>query len=94
MNKLLIPYIEKQNGNLCINCMKGEEDEKNGGHRVAIAYYNKALLSLKMLFEGDVVKEQSQAVELIKNIEIPVCLNLALCYIKTGEYHYGIKYAT
>ena len=61
---------------------------------MAIAYYNKSLLALKMIFEGDVIKEQKEAVELIKNVEIPVCLNLGLCYLKSEQYHYGIKYAT
>ena len=34
------------------------------------------------------------AVNLIRNVEIPVCLNLALSYMKTEQYHYGIKYCT
>ena len=31
---------------------------------------------------------------MIKQIEIPVCLNLALCYLKTDQPHYGIKYCS
>jgi len=34
------------------------------------------------------------AINLIRNVEIPVCLNLALCYMKTEQYHHGIKYCT
>ena len=49
------------NGALCISCMKGEsEDELQKGYGIAIAYYNKALLSLKILFESQqgIVKDQ------------------------------------
>ena len=38
--------------------------------------------------------EPKAAVDLIKNVEVPVCLNLALCYIKTEKYHYAIKYCS
>ena len=95
--KLKIPYIEKMNGALCIKCMKGEsEEELKKGYGIAIAYYNKALLSLKILFESkeSIVKDQETAVRLITDIEIPCALNLALCYWKTKQYHYGIKYAS
>jgi tetratricopeptide (TPR) repeat protein len=36
----------------------------------------------------------SDSTDLIKNVEIPVCLNLGLCYLKTDEPHYAIKYLT
>ena len=67
------------------------------GYRVAIGYYNKSLLALKMLFDDTklgCISDQKQAVDLIKNVEIPVCLNLALCYIKSEQFHYGIKYTS
>lgn len=48
-----------------------------------------------MIFEDQSNQmEQSDAVDLIKNVEVPVCLNLALCYLKTEKYHYAIKYCT
>lgn len=52
-DKLKIPYIERQNGNLCIKCMKPDDTEEQikASYRVAISYYNKALLALKMIFE-------------------------------------------
>ena len=77
-----------------------EEEDENGKYRVAISFYNKSLLALKMIFEGgtnnsvQVLETQEQAVELIKNVEVPVCLNLALCYLKTNQPHHAIKYAT
>lgn len=40
------------------------------------------------------IRDQETAVKFITEIEIPTCLNLALCYIKIKEYHYAIKYAT
>ena len=53
-----------------------------------------------MIFEGgqnnsvQVLDSQEQAVDLIKNVEVPVCLNLALCYLKTSQPHHAIKYAS
>ena len=67
------------------------------GYRVAIGYYNKSLLALKMLFDDNklgCISDQKQAIDLISNVEIPVCLNLALCYIKSEQFHYGIKYTS
>ena len=40
--KLIVPYIERMNGNLCV--ARGELQD-------AVKHYNKGLLSLKMLFE-------------------------------------------
>ena len=63
-DKLRIPHIEKQNGNLCIkseptsdsktadNGITEEDEDESGKYRVAISFYNKALLALKMIFEG------------------------------------------
>ena len=81
--------------------MKPEDtpEEIKGSYRVAITYYNKALLALKMIFEQEyqgqhIVLSMSESTDLIKNVEIPVCLNLGLCYMKTEQYHYAIKYCT
>lgn len=53
-DKLKIPFIEKMNGNISINSMKGESDPEKilGSYRVAVSFYNKALFGLKMLFEN------------------------------------------
>ena len=40
-DKLRVPYIERFNGNVCV---------RNGKFVEAIGHYNKALLSMKMLF--------------------------------------------
>ena len=75
--------------------MKGEsEEEQKGSFRVALGYYNKALLSLKMLFDDQRINDEKTAAKYIFDIELPVCLNLALCYIKTDLPHYGIKYSS
>lgn len=42
--KLLVPYIERYNGNLCVQAKDYER---------AVAHYNKSLLSLQMLFKMD-----------------------------------------
>jgi hypothetical protein len=63
--KLLIPYIEKMNGALCIKCMDGEsEEEIKKGYGIAVGYYNKALLSIKILFESQegLITDQKQAI--------------------------------
>ena len=46
--KLMVPYIEKMNGNICIKSV----DDDDSKYRVAVSFYNKALLGLKMIFEG------------------------------------------
>jgi hypothetical protein len=70
--------------------MKPDDSEADikGAYGVAISYYNKSLLALKMIFEQDykgqqIVLSMSESTDLIKNVEIPVCLNLGLCYLKT-----------
>ena len=74
--------------------MKGKEEDERAGFRVAIGYYNKALLSMKMLFDDHRITSEDEAAKLIFDIELPCCLNLALCYIKTDQPHYAIKYST
>ena len=82
-----VPYIEKENGNIYARKAMFKE---------AIIHYNKSLFSLKCLFdkESGLITEEEQAVKLIREIELPVCLNLALCYNKTEQWHYTIKYAS
>ena len=48
--KLLVPYIERMNGNICVAKSQFEDSVK---------HYNKGLLSLRMLFEMEqpVVKD-------------------------------------
>lgn len=31
---------------------------------------------------------------MINEIEIPVCMNLGLCYLKLGKYHHAINYCS
>lgn len=82
-----MPYIERFNGNICV---------KKGEFRLALKYYSKALFGLKMIFDGDknaFLESCTDAVKYIAEIEIPCCLNLAHCYLKTEEWHHAIKYA-
>ena len=59
-DKIKIPYIEKMNGNISIKCMKPTDSEEDikGSYNVAIKFYNKSLLALKMIFEQDYQKAQ------------------------------------
>jgi tetratricopeptide (TPR) repeat protein len=49
-----------------------------------------------MLFEGmnPIITDQDTVIKVVKEVEIPVFLNLALCYNKMHEYHYAIRYCT
>ena len=49
-----------------------------------------------MLFEHEqqIVKDEEAALVFLREIELPVCLNLGLCYIKIQEYQLAIKYCT
>ena len=63
-----------------------EEDIK-GSYNVAIKFYSKSLLALKMIFEQDYKEKQvvmsiTESTGLIKDVEMPVKLNLGLCYMK------------
>jgi len=51
---------------------------------------------MKMLFENEnnIIGDHETAIKYIREIEIPVCLNLSLSYLKIEQYHYSIKYAT
>ena len=83
----MVPYIEKQNGNI----YSTRKDFYN-----AVKHYNKSLFSLKMLFDhqDNLIADEETAVKYIREIEIPVCLNLALSYLNLEQYHYAIKYST
>ena len=51
----------------------------------AITHYNKSLIAMKMLFDGEekLIKDQEGALKYIVDIDVPVCLNLGLAYLKT-----------
>ena len=73
--KLLVPYIERMNGNLCVSKGKFED---------AVKHYNKAMLGLKMLFsmeDDPAIKTEEQAIKLIKEVvaKIPSHYNLTTC---------------
>lgn len=90
-DKLRIPYIERYNGNICVRNQQFEQ---------AIGHYNKTLLSMKMLFQGNsgtgeqFITDNEQAYKMVKDIETPTYLNLAHCYNKIEQFHFAIKYAT
>ena len=93
-----MPYIEKQNGNIYARKHSFEK---------AITHYEKALYAMKSLFDGmeaaegddshgskSLVNDRESALRLILDIEIPVCVNLALCYLKLGKFHHAINYSS
>lgn len=86
--KLKAPYIERWNGNICVR-----KDDIQG----ALKYYNKSLFALKMIFDSNkerFMNNPSEACEFVRDIEIPVSLNLAHCYNKTERFHFAIRYCT
>ena len=85
--KLLVPYIERFNGNLCVQVKDYER---------AIAHYNKSMLGLKMLFQMEkdpVITSDEQAIKLIEDIQTIVSSNISLCYLKLDMPHEAIRYA-
>ena len=42
--------------------------------------------------DGGIINDRETALQYIVEIELPVCLNLAFCYLKLQMYHYCIKY--
>lgn len=40
------------------------------------------------------INDRETALRYILDIEIPVCLNLGLCYLKLGKYHHAINYCS
>ncbi len=62
----------------------------------AVKHYSKSLFAMKMIFENEnnIIKDQETAIKYIKEIELPVCLNLCHCYLKLEQYHFVIKYST
>lgn len=62
-----MPYIEKRNGNICIQAvaLATSDDAQIAVYRSAIGYYNKALLGLQILFKDDLITEASEAAKFI-----------------------------
>jgi tetratricopeptide (TPR) repeat protein len=84
-DKLQVPFIEKQNGNILT---------RQNQYDSAITHYDKALVAMKTLFDENLIQTREMACRYICDIEIPVCLNLALCYLKQGKYHYCINFCS
>ena len=86
--KLNVPYIEKQNGNLLV--------KKDQNYAEASRHYSKALFALSMLQknENKIIPDETAFEKFQKEIEIPVCLNLGLAYLKTKEFDLSVKYCT
>jgi len=57
---------------------------------------------MKTLFDGfgdsganqSLINDRDTALRYIVDIELPVCLNLGLCYLKLGKYHHAINYCS
>ena len=81
------PYVEKQNGAICLKGIntKSKEDQILA-FKAASEFYEKAY---RIMIRND--RHEEDDIELI---EIPVCLNLALCYLKTNVFQPAIRYCT
>ena len=44
--------------------------------------------------ENNIIGEEADYIKFQKEIEIPVCLNLGLAFLKTKEYQMAIKYCS
>ena len=86
--KLNVPYIEKQNGNILV--------KRDQNFAVAAKHYSKALFALSMLQknENQIMPDEAAFQKYQKEIEIPASLNLGLAYLKIKDYPLSIKYCT
>ena len=86
--KLNVPYIEKQNGNILV--------KRDQNYAVAAKHYSKALFALSMLQknENQIMPDEAAFQKYQKEIEIPASLNLGLAYLKIKDYPLSIKYCT
>ena len=86
--KLNVPYIEKQNGNILV--------KKDQNYAEASKHYSKALFALSMLQKNEnrIIPDEAAFEKFQKDIEIPACLNLGLAYLKIKEYDLSVKYCT
>lgn len=56
---------------------------------------------MKALFDGfaegqedSLIRDKDTALKYIQEVEIPVCLNLGLCYLRLGKNHHAINYCS
>ena len=84
-DKLKIPYIEKNNGNI---------KAKQGDFDASMKHYSKSLLGVRYLKQGGHILTPELREAFAKDIEIPVNLNMALCNIKIKNYQYVIQHAS
>ncbi len=53
---------------------------------------------MKRLFDGSsgdeepLIKDRDTAIRFIRDIEIPVCVNLGLCFLQTKRFHHAVNY--
>ena len=54
----------------------------------AMKYYSKAFFAVKKLFdnENNIIVDTETSVHFIREIEIPVCLNIWHCYLKFEQF--------
>lgn len=71
--KLQIPQQQKDEGNALV---------ATGNYQEASKCYSKALLAINYLFKEGKVPSEELAEKIVKEIQIPCLLNLALCYLK------------
>ena len=72
----------------------GTEYFKENKLKQAIVHYSNSLEVLAFLFEKELVNSQEEAIRFINEIEIPVNLNMALCFLKLKQYHQVIFHSS
>ena len=84
--KRQVPFIEKNNGSILARRQQFDQ---------AIAHFNKALLALKVMFEDkELIETEELSQRYIEEVDVPCASNLALCYLKPGQYGYAVQYAS
>lgn len=69
----------------------GDSERKIGNIDSAINYYNKSIISLRDLFEKEILSEEASA-QYITEIGIPTHLNMSWCFMKKEDWENVIFY--
>ena len=75
------PYVLYMNGNLTIP-----------RYQAALDYYLEAMKSYHELMEDEKLQNQQQAIDFVKNLEIPLNLKIAECYFELSQFLDTIKF--
>ena len=63
-------------------------------YQAALDYYLKALNSYHDLLDSDILQNLQQSIDLAKNLEIPLNIKIAECYLQLSQFFDAIKFCS